>query len=165
MEVVASNRHSLLETLEPRYFASASWSDLDSGALSTIGPAAVLVDAVTVQYSATRAHDTTIQSAPAAKTVESSTPTPARSDLTGMPAIAGDANLDGRVDARDAAILKQSYGMKNASWTDGDFNHDHKVDSRDFNLIGSHLLVSHIGSQPNLPGSEPAPIGPVQLLK
>ena len=46
--------------------------------------------------------------------------------------LAGDANLDGKVDFADLLILSQHQGKAaSAGWDQGDFNYDGKVDFAD----------------------------------
>lgn len=49
----------------------------------------------------------------------------------------GDANLDGRVDADDYALLDRGFGRQvvGAGWVDGDFNYDGAVTSADYLMI------------------------------
>ncbi len=49
--------------------------------------------------------------------------------------LAGDANLDGKVDSADFGILADNYGASAAVWDEGDFNYDGKVDSADFGIL------------------------------
>jgi len=50
----------------------------------------------------------------------------------------GDANLDGIVNATDAAVLGSHWLMTGATWTDGDFNSDGTVDDEDAALYAAH---------------------------
>ena len=55
--------------------------------------------------------------------------------------IPGDANLDGRVDAKDFALLTANYGLTSgATWAQGDFNGDGAVNFADFSLLSQHYL-------------------------
>ena len=49
--------------------------------------------------------------------------------------IAGDANLDGKVDSEDAVLLGRNYPALNTSWDRGDFNYDLKTDFNDAKLL------------------------------
>ncbi len=49
--------------------------------------------------------------------------------------LAGDANLDGKVDSADFGILADNYGASGAVWDTGDFSYDGKVDSADFGIL------------------------------
>ena len=63
--------------------------------------------------------------------------------------IPGDANLDGRVDAIDFAILAAHYGMTTgATWADGDFNGDGAVNFTDFMILTQHYLQGVGGINP-----------------
>lgn len=56
------------------------------------------------------------------------------------PPLAGDANLDGRVDIADFGILRTNLGMsKGGTWAMGDFTGDGKVDIADFGILRSNL--------------------------
>ena len=48
---------------------------------------------------------------------------------------AGDANLDGKVDATDLAIVEKDMGKQGMWWRQGDFNHDGVVDSKDLGIV------------------------------
>lgn len=61
------------------------------------------------------------------------------------PATAGDANLDGLVDAADVAVFAQSYGaLSGGRWEDGDFDGDGAVTLGDLALLASHLPVAEV---------------------
>jgi hypothetical protein len=51
------------------------------------------------------------------------------------PAVAGDANLDGVIDADDYAAIEAGAGMARPSWCTGDFNFDGRVTDEDYSLI------------------------------
>jgi hypothetical protein len=47
--------------------------------------------------------------------------------------LAGDANLDGKVDGADFLAWQNNFGMASGgTWSQGDFNNDGKVDGADF---------------------------------
>lgn len=52
--------------------------------------------------------------------------------------IPGDANRDGAINTRDAAILMAHWGLSGMSWTDGDFNGDGVVNADDATILTSH---------------------------
>jgi hypothetical protein len=59
-------------------------------------------------------------------------------------AMAGDANLDGAVDADDFAIwANHRFTSGNVSWTDGDFTGDGSVDVRDFALWNRYKFSAY----------------------
>jgi hypothetical protein len=62
----------------------------------------------------------------------------------------GDANLDGRVDADDYALLDRAYAssLPNAHWTDGDFNYDGVIDAGDYQLVDRAYYLTHDGFAP-----------------
>jgi hypothetical protein len=73
--------------------------------------------------------------------------------------IPGDANLDGRVDATDFAILSANYGMTTgATWAQGDFDGDGAVNFTDFMILTQHYLQGVGGINPV---SAQAPAGTV----
>lgn len=54
--------------------------------------------------------------------------------------VLGDANLDGTVDSTDLSLLQHSYGMTSgATWDEGDFNYDGKVDLSDYVVFRAHV--------------------------
>ncbi|MDB5319920.1 MAG: hypothetical protein JWN40_1551 [Phycisphaerales bacterium] len=55
---------------------------------------------------------------------------------------AGDANLDGKVDAADLAIVKANLGRDRAWWTEGDFNRDGRVDAADLALLEANMKAT-----------------------
>jgi autotransporter-associated beta strand protein len=59
------------------------------------------------------------------------------------PCIAGDANLDGRADFADLALLAQSYnGATGTTWLQGDFNYDGRTDFLDLAILAQHYNTS-----------------------
>ena len=67
------------------------------------------------------------------------------------PAIAGDANLDGKVDINDLTIVLANYGQNaGMSWGTGDFNNDGKVDINDLTIVLAHYGQSLGSSAPGL---------------
>lgn len=62
--------------------------------------------------------------------------------------IAGDANVDGKVDSADFAEVAGSFGMDNRGWMQGDFNYDRTVNSADFNIF-----IAHYGQRLTAPAS------------
>lgn len=68
-----------------------------------------------------------------------------------VPLLAGDIDLDGDVDLRDASALLAGWGKGDAFWADGDFNQDGAVDADDAKLILDNWgagLGSQIGPAP-----------------
>ena len=51
------------------------------------------------------------------------------------PALAGDANGDGKVDINDLTIVLGNYNASGATWAMGDFNGDGKVDINDLTIV------------------------------
>ena len=49
--------------------------------------------------------------------------------------LAGDANLDGKVDINDLTIVLAHYGSTGMTWYDGDVNGDGKVDINDLTIV------------------------------
>ena len=59
----------------------------------------------------------------------------------------GDANLDGRVNVQDLAVLAANYRKSVNGWASGDFNYDGVVDVEDLALLAAnyrHSLASDI---------------------
>ena len=56
--------------------------------------------------------------------------------------IPGDANRDGVVNEKDAAILADNWLASDASWDTGDFNDDNKVDDIDATILAANWQVS-----------------------
>jgi len=52
-----------------------------------------------------------------------------------MYTLAGDANLDGRVNFNDYSILQNNYDSSGADWSQGDFNHDGIVNFNDYSRL------------------------------
>jgi len=59
--------------------------------------------------------------------------------LMSVTRLAGDANLDGVVDAKDCAIVQASFGMSGEWWMQGDFNHDGVVDTADLTAMNTNI--------------------------
>ncbi|HBO43902.1 MAG TPA: hypothetical protein DD670_08225 [Planctomycetaceae bacterium] len=53
-------------------------------------------------------------------------------------ALPGDADLNGRVDHEDAAILADHWGSSGADWSRGDFNGDEMVNALDASILAAH---------------------------
>ena len=51
------------------------------------------------------------------------------------PSLAGDANLDGRVDINDLTVVLAHFGQTGMTWSRGDFNGDGKVDINDLTIV------------------------------
>ncbi len=47
----------------------------------------------------------------------------------------GDANLDGKVDSADYALIDNGLNMNLSSWRNGDFNYDNAINGDDYTLI------------------------------
>jgi hypothetical protein len=54
--------------------------------------------------------------------------------------LAGDANLDGKVDFKDFQILEANFNKHHANWANADFNLDGVVDYNDFLIFRSKFL-------------------------
>ncbi len=68
----------------------------------------------------------------------------ATKQVTIMPALYGDANLDGKVDGSDLVILSQHWNSA-GTWTTGDFNYDGQVDGSDLVILSQHWNSSIAG--------------------
>ena len=62
--------------------------------------------------------------------------------------IAGDANIDGVVNAEDVEILASNWLKNDATWRMGDFNRDGKIDDIDATLLASNWLACINASVP-----------------
>jgi hypothetical protein len=74
---------------------------------------------------------------------------------------AGDANLDGRVNAIDFNILASNFGSTNPRWDAGDFNYDGVIDNLDFTLMAMNF--NQVMPSPALGSVVPEPIALVPL--
>jgi hypothetical protein len=54
----------------------------------------------------------------------------------------GDANLDGKIDADDYALLDQGFATHGTFWWQGDFNYDGTVDASDYLLLDRTYLLT-----------------------
>jgi hypothetical protein len=60
--------------------------------------------------------------------------------------LAGDANLDDRVDVGDLGILAANYGGASKHWSQGDFNNDGKVDVGDLGILAANYGTNASGT-------------------
>jgi hypothetical protein len=75
----------------------------------------------------------------------------------------GDANLDGKVDSADQAILTANLGVTSGGyWAEGDFNYDGAVNSADQSILTAHWL-SGSGGIHGAPVPEPAQLTVIAL--
>jgi len=77
--------------------------------------------------------------------------------------LAGDANVDGAVNALDFNLLASNFGASGVAgvWSGGDFNYDSLVNASDFTLLAKNFnqSVPPLGGPPDAPGSiVPEPI-------
>ena len=89
-----------------------------------------------------------------------------------MPAISGDANLDGRVDINDLTIVLAHYGQTGTTWGQGEFTGDGTVDINDLTIVlANYGNTDSVGA--SAPGIAAAPepaslvllgIGAISLL-
>ncbi|MFT3784968.1 MAG: glycoside hydrolase family 25 protein [Tepidisphaeraceae bacterium] len=63
-----------------------------------------------------------------------------------MPALLGDANLDGTVNFTDLLTLAASYGSTTGTWTTGDSTHDSSVNFNDLLALAGNYGTSLTGS-------------------
>jgi hypothetical protein len=70
--------------------------------------------------------------------------------ITGRIAMAGDANIDGVVNALDFNALATHFGQSSQTWSGADFNADGVVNTIDFNALASNFGSSY---NPNPAGS------------
>lgn len=75
--------------------------------------------------------------------------------------LAGDANLDGRVNTQDLNHFSGGFSKPNALWINGDFNYDASVNSQDFAFIAMNYgRAITVGAPPVFPASAvPEPLG------
>jgi hypothetical protein len=57
----------------------------------------------------------------------------------------GDANIDGKIDSADFALLRTGFGSLNPTWLNGDFNYDQLVDTVDFGIFAGAVFEGQIG--------------------
>ena len=55
------------------------------------------------------------------------------------PGLAGDANLDGRVDINDLTIVLSHFGQSGTTWAQGEFTGTGTVDINDLTIVLSHF--------------------------
>jgi len=60
--------------------------------------------------------------------------------------LAGDANLDGRVNFNDFSILQNNYDQSGRDWSQGDYNHDGLVNFNDFSILQNNYDQSLTGA-------------------
>ncbi len=53
--------------------------------------------------------------------------------------LSGDANLDGKVNGADLAIVSANMNKATSAWDQGDFNYDNKVNGADYAMIASNF--------------------------
>ena len=88
--------------------------------------------------------------------------------MSSLSSLPGDANLDGRVDLFDFAVLRGNFGMTDATWVFGDFDGDGIVGINDYlifvanfgNYLPTNMRISEVSCEfamtTNIP--EPASI-------
>ena len=81
-----------------------------------------------------------------------------------LPGLPGDANRDGTVDDRDAAILAAHWSKVGAVWGEGDFSGDGLVDDRDASILGSHWLQTAEAAAPTPEPSTAALLAALALV-
>ena len=70
---------------------------------------------------------------------------------------AGDANLDGVVNALDFNALAANFGGGNHTWTRADFNYDGAINTLDFTLLANNFGA--VAASPSLASLAPEPVG------
>jgi hypothetical protein len=75
----------------------------------------------------------------------------------------GDANLDGKVNADDYALLDKGLSSHASTWWLGDFNYDGTVDQNDYLLIDTTYLSTHPASAPDLLVQRESRFGPAYV--
>jgi murein tripeptide amidase MpaA len=72
-----------------------------------------------------------------------------RATLPGAAAyLPGDANLDGRVDGADFAVVYSGLFTQNESWCSGDFNTDGRIDGQDVGIWNEYKFLSAAVPEP-----------------
>jgi hypothetical protein len=81
-------------------------------------------------------------------------------------ALLGDANLDGKLNAGDYALLDRSFNkhLPDPHWTDGDFNYDGVVDQNDYLLIDRALYQAQ-GFSPGFLSQRESQFGPTYVTE
>ena len=74
----------------------------------------------------------------------------AGSQVSIMATVAGDANLDGVVDDKDASAMGASW-LTSGTWQDGDFNYDGAVNDMDAAILAAHWGSSVGGAEASVP--------------
>lgn len=82
------------------------------------------------------------------------------------PALAGDVNLDGKVDFGDLLLLAQHYSHAGATWDEGDMNYDGTVGFPDLLLLAQHYgQVASAAVPLNAAVNDWQPVGPLPLRR
>jgi hypothetical protein len=79
----------------------------------------------------------------------------------------GDANLDGKINADDYALIDRGFAksVTNAHWTDGDFNYDGAIDQNDYVLI-DRVVIQQTGTlAPSLLAQRESQFGPTYVAE
>ncbi|HZZ42626.1 MAG TPA: autotransporter-associated beta strand repeat-containing protein [Tepidisphaeraceae bacterium] len=71
----------------------------------------------------------------------------------------GDANVDGKINADDYALLDRGYAKGLTGWSNGDFNYDGVVNSADYMLIDTAYGVQNGGLSPSFLASREEEFG------
>jgi hypothetical protein len=77
--------------------------------------------------------------------------------------LAGDANLDGVLNADDYVLLDRGYATGGAFWWQGDFNYDGLIDQQDYLLIDSTLGLVQQGFSPGFLSARESQFGPAYV--
>jgi autotransporter-associated beta strand protein len=82
------------------------------------------------------------------------------------PALLGDANLDGAVNATDLIAIRAGFSVSGALWSDGDFNLDGAVNGTDFLIWqrGLTAVGSAVASLQNVPEPAAATLAAMGLI-
>jgi hypothetical protein len=71
----------------------------------------------------------------------------------------GDANLDGKVDADDYALIDRGFAQHGSTWAEGDFNYDGQVTAADYLLIDRVWMEQTGGFSPGFLSEREAEFG------
>jgi hypothetical protein len=79
----------------------------------------------------------------------------------------GDANLDGKVNADDYALIDRAYAqhLTSATWSQGDFNYDGVINQNDYLLIDRTYLLQTQGFSPGFLAQRESQFGPAYVTE
>ncbi|HZZ43493.1 MAG TPA: aspartyl protease family protein [Tepidisphaeraceae bacterium] len=92
---------------------------------------------------------------------------PDNSSITLQTSLIGDANLDGKINADDYALLDRSFAksLTSAYWQDGDFNYDGIITTADYLLLDTTYLTLNPSSAPSILSLRESQFGPTYITE